>query len=60
MIRIYDALGRIKEEIDPSTVYYLHVSYVRESGPGYQEVDSLLPEVPPDPLREAKKGAPQA
>ena len=39
MIRIYDSLGRIKEEIDPSQDdVYIHVSYVREAPP-YVMVD---------------------
>ena len=34
MIRIYDSLGRLKEEIDPSKENYcLHVSYVVEAPP---------------------------
>lgn len=48
MIRVYDALGRIKEEIDPSTNYVLHVSYVREHFP-YTEVDDGRPFGPPAP-----------
>lgn len=51
MIRIYDAIGRIKEEIDPRSEHYLHISYVREYGFGWEVHDPIL-ETPRSNLNE--------
>jgi hypothetical protein len=46
MIRVCDGLGRVKQEIDTSSDYYLHVSYVREHLPYTEFFDSDRPAAP--------------
>lgn len=46
MIRVYDSLGRLKAEIDPTRDdYCLHISYVHEHPP-YHEIDGARPVLP--------------
>lgn len=47
MIRVYDNLGRIKQEIDPTRDdYSLHVSYVREQPPYHVVSDDTILQLP--------------
>jgi hypothetical protein len=56
VIRVYDDIGRLKEEIDPSRDdYSLHISYVREHPPYHEISGEVAPRLPDDvrsnPLR---------